>query len=103
MAKKKAPTKECPECHAQVHARTRTCECGHVFELKAKQKDASGTSPTLSSFVQVLSQFEEWGETYQTWDEARQAMKSILDLVELSGGEKEAFAILAYLAKRDAK
>lgn len=32
--KRTAPTKVCPACQKEVHARTGKCECGHEFERK---------------------------------------------------------------------
>lgn len=45
MAKKNArgaPSKACPKCTAQVHARTGTCPgCGHKFQKKTPVKPAA--------------------------------------------------------------
>jgi DNA repair protein RadD len=75
---KKAPVKECPDCHTLVHASLRECkECGHIFpsdpfgKLNARPSDA----PLLSSGVRP-----EWhdvtGVTYDIWtgNDGRQAL-----------------------------
>jgi len=33
VEKKSAPQKECPQCHAIVHARATTCICGYLFPI----------------------------------------------------------------------
>jgi hypothetical protein len=47
MAKRKAPTKTCPKCEKQVHARTLTCDCGHQF--KPKKSTKATTKPTKAT------------------------------------------------------
>ncbi len=51
MAKKKrtAPTKTCPKCKAEVHARKAVCDCGHKFRKKRVKKAAPKTAPVKES------------------------------------------------------
>jgi len=45
MARKKPPTKKCPKCGAEVHARKAVCDCGHKFRKKRVKKAAPKAAP----------------------------------------------------------
>jgi len=45
MAKKKPPTKTCPKCKAEIHARKAVCDCGQKFRKKRVKKAAAKKTP----------------------------------------------------------
>lgn len=55
-------TKPCPVCNTIYPAQTRTCECGHVFELNHDEtiRQHSSEAPILSSSNNSIIQIDRW-------------------------------------------
>ena len=89
MAKKrKAPTKSCPKCNANVHARKFECpKCGHKFAVKGqtakkkrkavKRKKKSPTTGTLKS--QLRTERKELLAQQKKLEEQIAAIDTLLD------------------------
>lgn len=106
MAKKKGvsggPQKTCPACNKSVHAATRTCECGHVFQAKAAKKSKTGAADV--DFERLAMEFVLFNQAGNL-DKALKAVEgykedSLAQFIAACGGADKAKGLLQGLAAK---
>ena len=80
MAKKKAakrgaPSKACPKCEKQLHARTGKCDCGYEFPKKEKPAPASAALPGSTATREM---FAFTGNLRQELEAERERVESLI-------------------------
>jgi hypothetical protein len=90
--------KQCPKCERYLGVRSAKCDCGYEFPRKEKGTgEPLPTQTSLIGFIETIGKVKSWGEPYKTWDDARNAVKGVQEIIRAVGGERELLALIDYL------
>jgi hypothetical protein len=72
--------KTCPECQKELAARTKTCECGHIFTSASgtsKKKSKKKTPTPVSALIDVVLLLQKHNKDIRKYDTVEKWLSSV--------------------------